>query len=188
MPNGDLWVFGYGSLMWRPGFRHDDVRRARVHGYRRALCLLCCEHRGTRDKPGLVFGLEKGGSCVGLAYRIPDEIRARAIAYLRARELAGGAYSERVVSARLCDGTEIRALCYTANPTHERYVPKMSAPAAARIVTHARGQAGANIDYMLNTLRHLQGLGIDDPWLCDVARLVSAPRHRSPISTAPRAR
>jgi cation transport protein ChaC len=180
MPDAEFWVFGYGSLMWRPGFLHAEVHRARIHGYRRTLCVYCCEHRGTQEKPGLVFGLERGGSVVGRAFRVPAEARAPAIAHLRARELAGGAYRERILRARLACGAEIPVLCYTANREHERYAGGLSPSVAARIVADASGRSGANTDYMLNTVRLLQRLGIADPWLSDVARQVSERREAGP--------
>jgi cation transport protein ChaC len=176
MPDTDFWVFGYGSLMWRPGFAHAEVHRARIHGYRRALCVYCCEHRGTRERPGLVFGLDKGGSVVGRAFRVAAEARAPTIAQLRARELAGGAYRERILQARLGCGTEIPVLCYTADRGHERYAGGLSPSAAARIVAEATGRSGANTDYMLNTVRLLNRLGITDPWLSDVARRLAGQR------------
>jgi len=82
---GDFWVFGYGSLMWRPGFAHVDAQRARLFGYRRALCIYSFVHRGTPARPGLVLGLDRGGSCVGMAVRVAGPSREAGIAHLRQR-------------------------------------------------------------------------------------------------------
>ncbi|WP_428696531.1 gamma-glutamylcyclotransferase [Stappia sp.] len=180
--NRDLWVFGYGSLMWRPGFAHAASCRARIHGYRRRLCIYCEHHRGTPARPGLVFGLDRGGSCVGLAFRVPGAHRAAALAYLRRRELRCGAYRERHLGIRLESGESVQALCYTANHAHAHYAGSLSPPEAAGIVARANGPSGANRDYMLNTLRHLGRLGITDPWLAQVARLVDASPAAAPVA------
>ncbi len=115
---GDFWVFGYGSLMWRPGFAHVETRRARLHGYHRALCVYSWVHRGTEQRPGLVLGLDRGGSCVGLAYRVPGELREEVVEYLRARELVTSVYLERFLPVRLAGGDLVEALCYTVDRTH----------------------------------------------------------------------
>lgn len=107
---GDFWVFGYGSLMWRPGFAHTEIRRARLHGFRRALCVSSFIYRGTPERRGLVLGLDRGGSCVGLAFRVPPGLREEVLAYLRDRELVTRVYLERMLPVRLEGGENVEAV------------------------------------------------------------------------------
>ena len=167
---GDFWVFGYGSLIWRPGFAHVETRRARLHGYRRSLCVYSFVHRGTRQRPGLVLGLDHGGSCVGLAFRVPGELRDEVIAYLRERELVTSVYLERTLKVRLDGGGMVEAVAYIVDRKHEQYAGALDAAHAAAVVRGAVGQSGGNEDYVLSTLKHLEALGIRDHWLEDVAR------------------
>jgi cation transport protein ChaC len=175
---GDFWVFGYGSLIWRPGFAHVETRRARLHGYRRSLCVYSFVHRGTRERPGLVLGLDRGGSCIGLAFRVPGDLRNEVIAYLRDRELVTNVYLERMLSIRL-DTSEkggdetVEAVAYVVDRTHEQYAGALDAADAATVVRGAVGQSGKNEDYVSSTLEHLEALGIRDHWLEEVARRVA---------------
>jgi len=170
---GDFWVFGYGSLMWRPGFAHTETRRARLHGFRRALCVSSFIYRGTPERRGLVLGLDRGGSCVGLAFRVPLELREEVLAYLRDRELVTSVYLERLLPVRLESGETVDAVTYVVDRTHEQYAGSLDEASAAAIVSGAVGQAGPNEEYVLNTLSHLRALGIRDHWLEEVGRLVS---------------
>ncbi|WP_404925482.1 gamma-glutamylcyclotransferase [Mesorhizobium sp. ORM16] len=170
---GDFWVFGYGSLIWRPGFAHIETRRARLHGYRRALCVYSFVHRGTRERPGLVLGLDRGGSCVGLAFRVPGELRDEVIAYLRERELVTNVYLERMLNVRLDGGGTVEAVAYIVDRNHEQYAGALDAAHAADVVRGAVGQSGNNEDYVSSTLDHLRALGIRDHWLEDVARRIA---------------
>ena len=165
----DFWVFGYGSLMWNPGFAHVETRRARLHGFRRALCVRSFVHRGTPDRPGLVLGLDRGGSCIGLAYRVPAELRDETIAYLHERELVTHVYVERLLPVGLTGGSTVPALTYVVDRGHPQYAGALQAADAAAIVTGAAGRSGRNEDYVLNTVAHLNALGIRDPWLEEVA-------------------
>jgi cation transport protein ChaC len=171
---GDFWVFGYGSLMWRPGFAHSETRRAWLFGYRRTLCVRSFDHRGTPERPGLVLGLERGGSCIGMAYRVPGTLRDEVMAYLRERELASSVYVERVLRVRLGDGETVGAVCYTVDRRHPQYAGHLSEVEAAAIVRGGVGQSGRNEDYVLNTVAHLEALGIRDHWMEAVADLVRA--------------
>ncbi|MER9297998.1 gamma-glutamylcyclotransferase [Mesorhizobium sp. M0621] len=170
---GDFWVFGYGSLIWRPGFAHVETQRARLHGYRRSLCVYSFVHRGTRERPGLVLGLDRGGSCIGLAFRVPGDLRDEVITYLRERELVTNVYLERLLKIRLDGGRTVEAVAYIVDRQHEQYAGALDAAEAAAVVRGAVGQSGINEDYVLSTLEHLEALGIRDHWLEDVARRVA---------------
>ena len=169
---GDFWVFGYGSLIWRPGFAHLETSRARLNGFRRSLCVYSHFHRGTPVRPGLVLGLDRGGSCVGLAFRVPGELRDEALAYLRGRELVTSVYVERSVAVRLDDGRRVTAVCYVVDRAPEQYAGALEPAAAAAVVRGAVGQSGHNEEYLANTLVHLSALGIRDRWLEEVGLLV----------------
>jgi glutathione-specific gamma-glutamylcyclotransferase len=175
---GDFWVFGYGSLMWRPGFAHVETSRARLHGFRRSLCVYSWVHRGTERRPGLVLGLDRGGSCIGLAFRVPGELRDEVVAYLRERELVTNVYLERMLPVRLASGQNVAALCYVVDRNHAQYAGKLGVDEAAGIVTGGVGQSGRNEDYLFNTVEHLQALGIRDHWLESVAERVALPMGR----------
>jgi cation transport protein ChaC len=178
---GDFWVFGYGSLMWRPGFAHVETRMARLNGYRRALCVSSHVHRGSPDRPGLVLGLDRGGSCLGLAFRVPGNLRDEVITYLRERELVTSVYLERTLPVRLRDGGIVAATTYIVDRHHVQYAGRLDAADAARTVSGSVGQSGANEEYVLNTVAHLRALGIRDHWLEDVAARLTPPEARSPV-------
>lgn len=167
---GDFWVFGYGSLIWRPGFAHTETERARLQGYRRSLCVRSWVHRGTQQRPGLVLGLDRGGSCVGLAFRVPQELRDEVLAYLRERELVTNVYLERTLPVRLASGALVQAVCYVVDRTHVQYAGGLDEAEAAAIVRGAVGQSGRNEDYVMSTVEHLAALGIRDHWMEGVAR------------------
>lgn len=161
----DLWVFGYGSLMWRPGFAFLERRQGRLKGYHRALCLFSHVHRGTPERPGLVLGLDRGGSCRGIAFRVAAERAAGTIAYLKAREQATEAYLERRLKVELDDGRVIRALAYVVDRTHPQYAGDLSEADLIRLVRQGVGQSGPNPDYVRSTHEHLLAMGVNDPVL-----------------------
>ena len=165
LPGGDLWVFGYGSLMWSPCFAYRESRLARVHGYHRALCILSTRYRGTRRKPGLVMGLCAGGSCWGMAFRIARADVARALRRLWNREMPRRTYQPRLVSARLHAGHPVRALAFLADPDHPSYIHELDLHSRARLVAQGIGQRGACIQYIRNTLEHMEAVGVRDPHL-----------------------
>ncbi len=173
---GDFWVFGYGSLMWRPGFAHLETQRARLHGFRRALCVRSFFHRGTPERPGLVLGLDRGGSCVGLAFRVTGALRDETLSYLRERELVTNVYLERRLPVVLHGGMKVEAVTYTVDRAHPQYAGRLDAGHAAEIVCRAEGRSGLNRDYLLNTVEHLKALRIRDHWLEEVATLLRTSR------------
>ena len=165
----EFWVFGYGSLMWNPGFEFLERAEARVHGYRRSLCVRSFVHRGTRDNPGLVLGLDRGGACRGMAFRISPEKWDEVIDYLRARELVTNVYLERRVRLQFVGGRRVEAVSYIVDRDHEQYAGSLDAVEAAQVVNVAKGQSGPNDAYVFNTLAHLKQMGIRDHWLEQVA-------------------
>ncbi|MFZ2099063.1 MAG: gamma-glutamylcyclotransferase [Oricola sp.] len=172
----DFWVFGYASLMWKPGFDYVEKRRARLHGYHRSLCIISLEHRGTRERPGLVMGLDRGGSCVGVAFRVAGEARDAVIAYLRERELVTNVYLERMGAITFERGGTARALAYVADREHGQYAGRLDVAEAVDRVCGAEGGMGPNEDYVINTAEHIRTLGIRDHWL---EHVVAGIRNRS---------
>lgn len=168
----DLWVFGYGSLMWRPGFPHVEAIPARLHGAHRALCVWSVSHRGTTGKPGLVLGLDKGGSCRGVAFRVAEDKGDSVKVYLRSRELITHIYREvyRPVKLEGSRGPVVNALVYVVNRRHRDYAGVIPPATALEIVRAAHGDSGANRDYVINTVDHLLQLGIRDPTLEWIAK------------------
>jgi glutathione-specific gamma-glutamylcyclotransferase len=162
--NGDLWVFGYGSLMWRPGFPYEEAVHATLIGGHRALCVYSHVHRGTPQRPGLVLGLDMGGSCEGLAFRVAARHRLATLAYLRRREQVTNVYRPvlRPVNLKLSEPGMTRALCYMINRRHRQYAGVLPMGLQAQLVRHGRGRSGKNTDYVLNTVRHLRECGIVD--------------------------
>jgi cation transport protein ChaC len=147
----DLWVFGYGSLIWRPGFDHVERQPARLIGAHRALCVFSHVHRGTPERPGLVLGLDLGGACRGVAYRVTARQRAATIAYLRAREQATSVYRETLRSVTLLTEPERRvsALVYMIDRGHVQYAGRLDLATQLHLVRQGHGQSGPNRDYVL---------------------------------------
>ncbi len=168
----DLWVFGYGSLMWRPGFAFEEAMPALLHGAHRSLCVYSWVHRGTREQPGLVLGLDRGGACRGMAFRIAARDRENVITYLREREQVTMIYKEATRPLRLDDGssTKVAALTFLVDREHSQYAGVLPKERILDIVAYAKGQSGANPEYVLNTTDHLETLGIHDPVLSWLTR------------------
>lgn len=168
--HGDLWVFGYGSLIWRPGFDYVERQPALLKGAHRALCIYSHVHRGSPELPGLVLGLDHGGACRGVAFRVEEARRADTIAYLREREQINMVYKECVRPVTLGDGRMVLALCYVVNRAHTQYARRMQREEVLRLVRQGIGKSGPNHEYVRNTALALRELGIHDSlldWISD---------------------
>jgi len=157
----DLWVFAYGSLMWRPGFPHVERVHARMTGVHRALCIYSFVHRGTPEKPGLVLGLDRGGACRGIGYRVAAADRDAVIAYLREREQVTMIYREMYRTMWIEDTPQRRvsALCYVVDRGHAQYAGRLSLDEQLRYVVQGHGISGANRDYVIATVQSMEALG-----------------------------
>jgi cation transport protein ChaC len=171
LPRGDLWVFGYGSLMWSPGFRYSEKETALVRGYHRALCILSSRYRGTPEKPGLVMGLCRGGSCWGMAFRVPSARVRRVLAALWKREMLNKVYKPTLIPVTVAPGRRIHALAFVADTAHRQFVKELDLHGRARLVAQGIGQRGRCVDYIRNTLEHMLALGVNDPHLARILDL-----------------
>jgi cation transport protein ChaC len=171
-----MWVFGYGSLLWNPGFAVAEQVVARLEDFHRSFCMRSVHHRGTEEAPGLVLALDaqSGSACEGLALRVEPGHEDRTLAYLRARELISSAYVERHVPLALTDGRAVDALAYVVDPAHVQYCGGLPLEEQARIIATAVGGRGPNTEYLWNTAEHLADLGLADPDLDWLARRVRA--------------
>jgi cation transport protein ChaC len=169
---GELWVFGYGSLMWRPGFEFVEKAPAALIGAHRSLCIYSFHHRGTQAHPGLVLGLDEGGACRGVTFRVAQANADATLTYLREREQVTDVYVEAMKPVSLLDGSgrELEALCYIVDRGHPQYAGRLSLERQAELVRSASGLSGNNIDYVLNTVRHLEEVGIHDVELMALAQ------------------
>jgi cation transport protein ChaC len=158
-PAGNLWVFGYGSLMWDPGFEFLRSAPALLRGYHRAFCVYSVRFRGTPEQPGLVLGLDRGGACRGMGFLVAQENVSAAIAQLWAREMPRLVYRPRLIPIDV-EGHKVRALAFTADPAHESYAGRLDPERVAQTIACCSGAGGPNVDYLANTLRHLKALGI----------------------------
>jgi cation transport protein ChaC len=170
-----FWVFAYGSLMWRPGFPVAETRQATVYGYHRAMCIWSEHYRGTPRRRGLVLGLDRGGSCQGLALRVA-KTRVKAVtAYLLDRELRGeDVYHPLTLNARLSDGRRVPVWAFVANPANRYYTGKLGFQQAAKIIRLAAGENGTDRDYLANTVAHLDEMDLADGNLRKLLKAVEA--------------
>jgi glutathione-specific gamma-glutamylcyclotransferase len=159
------WVFGYGSLIWRPGFSYVHSQPARLEGWHRSLCVLSHKYRGTAECLGLVFGLDEGGFCNGVAFEVQDQLWPETYAYLTARELITPIYKEVYLTATLSNGTQIKVMTYVVDQSHAQYAGQKTEAEILAYVRQGIGEAGRCTDYVQNTAAHLRLLGIPDPEL-----------------------
>ncbi|WP_020590925.1 gamma-glutamylcyclotransferase [Kiloniella laminariae] len=164
-PGREFWVFGYGSLMWNPGFPHVEVQPATLQGYHRHFCIYSYFYRGTPDCPGLVLGLDQGESCIGMAYRVPAAERDVVLDYLFEREMISGVYHPRWVEVELKSGEKIPTATFVADVEHEQYAGKLSKQELIAHVLQGVGSSGRCYEYLENTVKHLKALEINDPGL-----------------------
>lgn len=170
-----LWVFGYGSLLWEPGFDFEDRIQARLSGWHRSFCMRSIHHRGTVEKPGLVLALDRAENahCDGVAFEVAADNSADTLTYLRERELISSAYLEKMLPITLSDGRNVEAVVYVIDRDHVQYCGHLTLVEQAEIIAHAVGGRGPNTEYLWNTAAHLAELGIADPDLDWLASEVS---------------
>lgn len=158
----DRWVFGYGSLMWRPGFPFIERRAAVIHGRRRAFCIYSVHHRGTPTRPGLVLGLAPGGAARGAVYRVAADAWPQTYAYLREREQPTETYFESWSTVRLPDGEAVKALVFLSDKAHPQWAGDLDLEAQARLIAGSTGLSGRNIDYLRDLVEHLREEAVAD--------------------------
>lgn len=172
-----LWVFGYGSLIWNPGFAWSTRRIARLGGFRRSFCMRSIHHRGTEADPGLVLALDAApdATCHGIAFEIAPQIAEETLEYLRARELISAAYLETTQPVALDDGRQVQAVAYVIDRAHGQYCGGLPLEDQARIIARAVGGRGPNCEYLHQTAAHLAELGLPDPeldWLSNRVKVL----------------
>ena len=168
------WVFGYGSLMWRPGFPYLERAAATLHGRRRAFCIYSVHHRGTHERKGLVLGLAPGGATRGMAYRVADADWPAAYAYLREREQPTETYVEARVTVQLAGGRRQEALTFLSDKTHPQWAGALSLERQAELISGASGLSGRNVDYLADLVMHLREEGIRDRSMEHLLTIVEA--------------
>jgi glutathione-specific gamma-glutamylcyclotransferase len=166
------WVFGYGSLIWRPGFPFVHSAPARLEGWHRSLCVLSHKYRGTAERLGLVFGLDQGGFCNGVAFEVADQVWPDTLSYLQERELITHVYREVKLPIVLSDGRNFEALTYVVDREHQQYAGVKTIEEMLVYIRQGHGDAGSCVDYVKNTAEHLHGLGVPDPELDALLKLL----------------
>ena len=160
------WIFGYGSLMWRPGFEFIHQTQGRLSGYHRRLSVYSNHYRGTEEKPGLVLGLDRGGSCAGMAFEVADDKWSEVLSYVRKREMITGVYREIVKQVYREGHTQpVLAVTYAVDRKHPQCAPPLSVEDTMTFVAQGHGHSGSCADYVRNTLIHLRGMGLHDEGL-----------------------
>jgi cation transport protein ChaC len=167
MSASDIWIFGYGSLVWRPGFNSDHQEIARLNNYARSFCMWSVHYRGTHENKGLVLALDhqEGVYCDGVAFRVNAADAEDVLAYLRERELVSAAYLEIHCDIELKSGEIVKAYTYVIDPDHSQYAAGLSLDEQAAIIARGHGTGGPNTEYLFNVATHLKDWGIADPEL-----------------------
>ena len=161
--SGDRWVFGYGSLMWRPGFPFQEKTSARLYGKKRAFCIYSIYHRGAPGRPGLVLGLTSGGLVDGVAFKVAEEDWPETYAYLLEREQPSETYVEASAEVELNGGDKVEALVFFSDVLHPQWAGMLDMDEQARLIAGAAGMSGRNIDYLRDLVAHLRVEGVPDP-------------------------
>ncbi|MDG2523164.1 gamma-glutamylcyclotransferase [Caulobacter segnis] len=172
--SGDRWVFGYGSLMWRPGFQYLERKTAVLHGRRRAFCIYSVHHRGTYERPGLVLGLAPGGAVRGVAYRVAAAEWPETYAYLREREQPTETYVEAWREARINGGLKAPVLVFLSDKAHPQWAGALTDQQQADLIAGAKGLSGRNIDYLRDLVIHLRDEGVRDQGMESLLAMVEA--------------
>tara|TARA_Y100001970_G_scaffold294370_1_gene451931 strand:- start:31120 stop:31662 length:543 start_codon:yes stop_codon:yes gene_type:complete len=175
--NSDIWIFAYGSLIWRPGFKYIESQKAFLGGYNRSLCVYSYKYRGTRECPGLVLGLDRGGSCEGVAYLVDHSLAERTLQAVDKREIVYDVYIRSRVEVEILTGpncgNRVQAFTYIANPASEQYISSMSSMDKIKYIKQGHGDSGSSLEYLINTVDYLKKLGIKD---CALTKLLDEVR------------
>ena len=163
-PARGLWVFGYGSLIWNPLFKFVEHKLATIHGFHRCFCLRSRLGRGSLDKPGLMLGLEFGGCCNGVAFRIAADKARHELTLIWRREMVLGSYAPRWVMTRV-GKWKLRAIAFVVNHDHPHYAGKLPSGTIVRTLATAHGRFGSGADYLYQTVDCLASNGIHDAYL-----------------------
>ena len=186
-PGEEAWVFAYGSLMWNPAIEFAETAPCEVVGWRRSFCFWVPLGRGTPELPGLMLGLESGGRCEGIAYRLsPHQVRSE-LAILWNREMLSGVYQARWVPAKLRDGRTVKAVTFVVDPNHCQYCGDLPIERAAHHIAFAEGRRGACRDYLANTAAHARALDIHDPYIEELVERVGSLRGEKVLPSEPAA-
>ncbi len=184
-PGDEAWVFAYGSLMWNPAIEFAEASACEVEGWRRSFCFWLPLGRGTPELPGLMLGLEAGGSCEGIAYRLASHQVRSELAILWNREMLAGVYRAQWVPARLRDGRTVTAVTFVVEPGHCQYCGDLPIDRAAHHIAFAEGRRGACREYLANTVAHSRALKIHDPYIEELVERVARLRGEQVLPTVP---
>ena len=178
--NSDIWLFAYGSLIWSPMIKFIEKRKAKLFGYHRKFCMWTKLGRGSPDHPGLILALEPGGSTKGIAFRIQAETIEKELKLVWDREMIGGSYVPRVVKLQFIENNKIEnvdAIAFIMNRDHENYTGKLTVEEEVKAIYGAEGPLGKCEDYLFNTVKHLDELGLSDNKLSSLAKLIKEKKH-----------